>query len=112
MKKLLLPILATLVTTSSYAMQAITLSEDVVSVANLMKSKSVQKCISELEQSKTAEFSISDVTRAEFNNEVIYQLNGTMLVGGDVAVGRASIDVKSSTQPFLGRVYECKVVSE
>lgn len=108
MTKMYLLAVTTLLTSVSFASQETVLSEDVVNVANLIKSKTVLNCISKLEKSKKAELSISSIVMKDYENEKAYVISGTLLVGGDVAVGDAVVEVVSSVQPFLGRVYECK----
>lgn len=109
MKKFMMIILLLALGTGAFAQEIKEMDREAVSLANMITRPSVLKCVEQIQKEKQAQFVIDKIKKTEVPDSTKYEIEGVLLVGGDVAVGYATIDVAGSFEPFFGFVYRCEI---
>ncbi len=108
MKKLMSILLLT-ISSLTFAQETKSMDRDSLILANMLLKPSTQKCIEQVQQQNQGQFMIEKIIKSEVPDSTKYEIQGVLLVGGDVATGYATIDVSGSFEPFFGFVYRCSV---
>lgn len=97
------------ISTLAFSQEAKQMDRDSVILANMLMKPSVLKCIEQVQAQSQAQFMIEKIIKSEVPDSTKYEIQGVLLIGGDVATGYATIDVSGSFEPFFGFVYRCSV---
>lgn len=109
MKNIMITLLLLAISNFAFSQVAKEMDRDSVTLANMLMKPSVLKCIEQVQAQSQAQFMISKIKKSEVPDSTKYEIQGVLLVGGDVATGYATIDVNGSFEPFFGFVYRCSV---
>ena len=81
------------------SIQAKVLPKEARDVANLMRNKTVIKCLEKLELERNAIFLIGQVSMDSKNEIVTFGLEGSLLQDGDITIGEATVEFSGPFDP-------------
>lgn len=81
-------------------------------IAELMRHGVVTNCLNEIEQKHAAQLSIGRIIQTEFPDLTTYTIHGTLIQGGDIAMGSVTVQISGSYMFPWGFAYQCEVLSE